>query len=214
MKFREIFYNLIIYPIISLLDIKTNIIKSEISCEKIVDRCSSRILHSTKYKNTGHSPIQKGWILTNNKSNYSIIYDNYTTNSSVLLNLRDVFDLLFYGLTMYVSGRILILTKSIEPVINKFNKNIIDRVLLYYPENINIFYQIYTKSPNIPVQILITSNKQPLSCNILTKNGFYSKPIIPSDYQSFDTFMLMVIKTWTDTCAESYIYEKRFIEAQ
>ena len=183
-------------------------------CEARFEMPCLNIERLAKYKNTGHSPIQKGWILTNNKSNYSIIYDNYTTNSSVLLNLRDVFDLLFYGLTMYISGRIVILTKSIEPVINKFNKNIIDRVLLYYPENINIFYQIYTKSPNIPVQILITSNKQPLSSNILTKNGFYSKPIIPSEYQSFDAFMLTVIKTWTDTCAESYIYEKRFIEGQ
>jgi len=208
---RDILYNLIIYPIISLLNIKKYLFTSYPNTRNILDSCSENILHHTKYKTEGRPPIQKGWIVTNNKSIYSIVFDNYSTHSAVLLKFREVFDLLFYGLVMYWGGRIVILTKySVDRIVEKFDEGMLERILLYYPQDINIFYQIYTKSPDIPVQILITANKE---CEATyPKIRIFSEPIMPRDYENFVKFMEKVVEVWSETSLQCYAYEKRFIE--
>ena len=62
---RYILYNKIIYPTISLLNIKKDLFTSYSNTRNILDSCSENILHRPKYK-TGEPPVQKGWIVTNN----------------------------------------------------------------------------------------------------------------------------------------------------
>lgn len=218
-KLKQFFYNFVIYPVITLLDFKNNILYSQKPNNSVLDRCNNNIIRDNmpnrkEVELCKKHTIKKGWILTNNKNNYSIVYDSHITNSIVMLKLKEVVNLLFYGLVMYISGRIIILSKStsIDNIVDALDKNFIDRVLLYYPENFNIFYQIYTKSPSIPVQIMITSNKN--FDSTFKPITSLSEPIIPNNYNNFEDFITVVIKSWTKTSSELYLSEKRFIDSR
>lgn len=170
-------YNFVIYPIMSSLNLKKYLFPSYSDDKTTLDRCSASILKDVKYRTEGCKPISKGWIVTNNKSTYSTVFDNYTIGSSILLRFREIVDLLFYGLVMYISGRIVVLTNtSMDKVAENFNKGILDRILIYYPNDKNIFYQIYTKTPHIPLQILITTNKEYSASVTIPKIRIFSDP--------------------------------------
>lgn len=211
-KHKRFFYNFVICPIITILDIKSNFIYRHCSDQSVLDRCNTNIVRDFYIR--GKAPtelmIEKGWILTNNKNNYSIVYDSFVTNSSVLLKFRDILNLLFYGVVMYISGRIILFYKSIDL---NLHQNTIDRILLYYPQNFDILKQIYTKSPSIPVQIMITSNKDFDRLSSAIPITVFSKPIIPANYKCFDDFISVIIKSWAETSTQSYLSEKRFIDS-
>lgn len=199
MKLKDFFYNLVLYPIFSIFDKYYSY--------------QPKIYKNLNHKKIGAPPIDKGWIITNQKSTSSILFDSYITDSIPLLKFRESLNLLFYSLVLYFSGKLIIVTKYPKDnfVTDLHLKFDVNKILLYYPEDINIFYQIYKYSPSIPMQIAITPDK--LSDN-LTKITYFSNPILPSDYKTFDHFMSTVIRYWTDTFRQSYISEKRFNESR
>ena len=200
MKFKKFVCNLFLYPIVSLLQTFT-------TGYNPLEFYHTKIFKNLNNTRLGHPIIEKGWILSNHKTNHSIIFDSYTTQSVPYLNIKDGLNLGFYTLLLFFTNKLLLTkTKLCLFQTDPLRGGEYDRIVLYYPQDVNILYHIYTGSPLTPVQIVFTNDK------FIEKNFTYvSRPIIPSDYKIFEDFITAILKTWTYSCRQSYIAEKRFI---